>query len=63
LVTENEKLKGKVELIDLWHHQIEEFETFKMEHVFISVKLFIYNKRLIKFDWTSGSIMSPELPN
>ncbi len=44
LVTENERSRGKAELVDLWHHQIEEFETLKMEHAFMSPKLFIYQQ-------------------
>jgi hypothetical protein len=42
LVTENERLNAKVELVDLWHHWIEEFETPKMEHAFMNEKLLIY---------------------
>jgi hypothetical protein len=45
LVTKNERLKGKAKLIDLWHHQIEEFETFMMEHAFMSTKLLIYQQK------------------
>ncbi len=45
LVTKNERLKGKAELTDLWHHRIEEFETFKMEHAFMNVELLIYQQK------------------
>ncbi len=36
LDTENGRLNAKAELVDLWHHWIEEFETSKMEHAFMS---------------------------
>jgi hypothetical protein len=45
LVIKNERLRGKAKLTDLWHHQIEEFETLKMEHAFMSVKLLIYQQK------------------
>ncbi len=45
MVTKNERLSDKAELTDLWHYWIEEFETLKMEHAFMSVKLFIYQQK------------------
>ncbi len=44
-MTENERLRGKAELADLWHHRIEEFKTLKMEHAFMNTKLFIYQQK------------------
>ncbi len=46
MVTENERLNDKAELTDLWHYRIEEFETLKMEHAFMSIELFIYQQKV-----------------
>jgi hypothetical protein len=34
-----------MELADLYHHQMEEFDNLKMEHAFMKTKLLIYQKR------------------
>ncbi|CAK9872560.1 unnamed protein product [Sphagnum jensenii] len=62
LVTENERLRGKAELADLWHHRIEAFKTLKMEHAFMKTKLFIYQQNAcrVRVDQCSTS---PRLPN
>jgi hypothetical protein len=35
-------LKQKVELIDLYHHQMKEFDNLKMGYAFMKAKLLIY---------------------
>jgi hypothetical protein len=35
-------LKQKVELMDLYHHQMEKFDNMKMEYAFMKAKLLIY---------------------
>lgn len=41
-------LKQKVELVDLYHHQMEEFDNLKMEYAFMKVTLLIYWYKSIK---------------
>jgi hypothetical protein len=38
-------LKQKVELIDLYHHQMEEFDNLKMEYAFMKAKLLFTSRR------------------
>jgi hypothetical protein len=41
-------LRQRAELVDLYHHRIEEFDNLKMEYVFMKARLMIYqnmNKR------------------
>lgn len=48
LEKEMKALRQRAELVDLYHHQIEEFDNLKMEYVFMKAKLMIYqnmNKR------------------
>ncbi len=45
LAKEMSVFKQKVELIDLHHYWMEEFDNLKMEHAFMKVELLIYKKR------------------
>jgi hypothetical protein len=45
LVEEMKALRQKVELANLYHYQMEEFDNLKMEHAFMKAKLLIYQKR------------------
>jgi len=38
-------LRQRVELIDLYHYQMKEFDNMKMEHALMKAKLLIYYKR------------------
>jgi hypothetical protein len=38
-------LRQSVELIDLYHHRMEEFNNLKMEYAFMKVEFLIYRKR------------------
>jgi hypothetical protein len=58
LVTKNERLGGKAKLIDLWHHQIEEFETLRWNMPSWTQNYSSTNKRPVEFSWTSGNITS-----
>jgi hypothetical protein len=39
---EMRSLGCKIEVVDFYHHQMEEFDILKMEHAFIDAKLLIY---------------------
>jgi hypothetical protein len=48
LEKEMRALRQRAELVDLYHHWMEEFDNLKMEYVFMKAKLMIYqnmNKR------------------
>ncbi len=45
LAKEMRALKQRVELADLYHYQMEEFDNLKMEHAFMKAELLIYQKR------------------
>jgi hypothetical protein len=45
LAKEMKVFKQKVELIDLHHYRMEEFDNLKMEHAFMKAELLIYKKR------------------
>jgi hypothetical protein len=45
LAKEMRVLRKRVELVDLYHFQMEEFDNLKMEHVFMKVELLNYQKR------------------
>jgi len=34
---EMRSLRHKAEVANFYHHQVEEFDTFKMEHVFMKI--------------------------
>ncbi len=38
-------LRHKIEMADLYHHRVEKFDTFKMEHAFMKIYLLIYQQR------------------
>ncbi len=45
LVEEMKVLRKRVELVDLYHFQMVEFDNLKMDHAFMKVELLIYQKR------------------
>ncbi len=45
LANEMRVLRHKLELTNLYHHRMEEFDNLKMEHAFMEAKLLIYQKR------------------
>jgi hypothetical protein len=45
LVEEMKVLRKRVELVDLYHFQMAEFDNLKMDHAFMKVELLIYQKR------------------
>jgi hypothetical protein len=42
LEREMKTLRQRVELVDLYHNWMEEFDNLKMEYVFMKAKLLIY---------------------
>ncbi len=45
LAKEMKVLRKRVELANLYHFQMEDFNNLKMEHDFMKVELLIYQKR------------------
>jgi hypothetical protein len=45
LAKEMKALRQRVNLINFYHYQMEEFNNLKMEHAFMKVELLIYQKR------------------
>ncbi len=55
LKKEMRPLKQRAELIDLYHHRMEEFNNLKMEYVFMKAKSMIYQNMNKRSKLSSGS--------